>query len=603
MRGERYTMKCKRPFRLRDAIFLAGIPLVLLSIWIGLSVRNFYLGTTRYASTQGLKYYAQKVIKEDLPEVLSYNERTAVHPPEKSSDSLLIDVNLNELERLSDNLPRSGEERIDALVNNRPAKLSLRGSGTDHWLGKPKSFSLKFLKDNLFLGHRKWNLTATTIMQQYVAYELGYYLGLLGPSARPIHVFLNRRYYSPMHLIEAIDEQFLLNRNRMTGVLIKGENFYQTKRDIPESERSLFLNSYSWEYEGDEPLINEARDIMQKVAELVLQYSDNAQSELEGYFALNEMAYLLALQLLCNDFHMDSWHNQRFYYDPVDGKVHPIWWDTAVRPWTGDPLGGRITCAYKMHRLMMRLLQNPFFYKRVCEIVQTAFYGAEFEELVARIDEREQDFDEVMLLARDKNQLNANVANTVVRNAQLLRQRLNYVSLNYSALLQGMTIHLLIRNLSWGAAVFQGFKSDEKLAEPYIWADMNFNGKIDAADRRIALIGDPLGQGAWLYRLEEVELLYSGCRFSGYPRDVSAGIEPETLCYSYLMHGVEDVTSIQAESVVQSEDEAVMIENVPYDGIIPATSTIHPWSFKKETGRQIEFAGDVILTNTVIVEG
>ena len=597
----------KKKFSLCDAGFLAGVPLIFFLIWIGLSIWNFYVGSTRYYfSTYGLKYYARKILTDDLSEVLGFNENTKVQSPDKWQNNLLIDVDLNEFDRLSDNLPLSGEERIDVLMNNQPAKLSLRGSRQVHWLGNPKSLFLRFPKNQLFLGHRKWILSIKAIMSQHAAFLLADYMGIMTALSRPVHVFMNRRYYSPMHLLELIDEQFLLDRRRMPGVLIDGANYYMSKRDIPGVERSLFINPYSWEYDGNERLIVEARTIMQEVACLLLQGGEAVQSEIESCFALDEMAQVMALQLLCNNFHMDGWHNQRFYYDPLDGKMHPIWWDTGIAPWDCPINAGivRITSASVMNRLMIRLLRNQFFYQKVLNTVQSAFQGGGFEQVLQTIADREAAFDDVMKLSRDesKSQGSGSISEIVEQNAQLLRRILNYTCLTYASTSQNATNNLLIQTLSWGSVVFQGFSVNQQLVEPYIWADLNFNGVIDSGDRRVALIGESLEQGAWLYRLEDFDLLYSGCRFSGYPRDVSAGIEPETLCYSYLFRGTGDIMSIQAKSATPSADETVMIQKVPFDAIVPVTSTIHPWSFKKETGRQIEYSGDVVLTNTIVIE-
>lgn len=226
------------------------------------------------------------------------------------------------------------EEKKEAKIN---VKMRLKGDWTDHLLGDKWSFRVSTQTD------KSWNRLKTFSLQnpstrgyllEWVLHEFFKYEDILTTRYEFVNMKLNHKslglYVCEEHFLKQLPEfskkkegpiirfvesgfweaqlqQFSLGAD-LDGELVVGSP------DIkPFSEGKTFKT----------PVLAEQYKIAQK---LLYQYQYGLKSA-EEIFDIDLLAKYYVIMDITAGYHGIAWHNQRYYYNPVTGKLEPIGFD------------------------------------------------------------------------------------------------------------------------------------------------------------------------------------------------------------------------------------------------------------------------------------
>ena len=251
----------------------------------------------------------------------------------------------------------SDEDYVSANMHyndeqNLDIKIRLKGDWTDHLEGDKWSFRVHITEDDgALLGMRRFSLQGPET-RNYTS-EWGYHQNLflediLTPRYFFVNVLVNGEHKGIYAVEESFTEDLLESQERREGVIIRMDE------DLLWNNRARFFNGgpiwYAAREEGffwltDGALNNEitsfrgshvaSDDVLSEelisAAELLYSYN---RGEISADQVLDEELWgrYYAITDLWAAGHATTWHNQRFYYNPVSGLLEPIAYDGLALP-------------------------------------------------------------------------------------------------------------------------------------------------------------------------------------------------------------------------------------------------------------------------------
>ena len=235
---------------------------------------------------------------------------------------------------------------VDAQMSdsNRvfPVKLRLKGDWTDHLQGKKWSFRIALKKG------RSWNRLKTFSvhtpstryhLHEWLLHEFWKREGVLTTYYDFVRLGLNDKELGLYALEEHFEKQLLERQHRREGPILKlsEEGFwlginrqlanhgYQKQDDLMAiMERK---NAPTKVFNEKTIRKNPTLDAAWKTASILLEGFQQGTLGVEDVFDLDKLAKYYAIADLFNAHHALTWHNQRFYFNPVLGKLEPIGFD------------------------------------------------------------------------------------------------------------------------------------------------------------------------------------------------------------------------------------------------------------------------------------
>lgn len=593
-----------KPFEARQkggrAFLALTLPVwIVLFVWMGQSIRNAVVEWGRYAGTDSFGRITWRTVRDGgRAHAIRTRMMRNLRPDRDSPDQLCIDVPEDLFRRLTENLPASGEEWIDVAVNGRRGQLSLRGSQELHWLGDPKSLDLKMESDQLLYGIRRLPLSRKAVLNQYVAYWMAEQAGLLVPEARLFDVFMNDEYYAPLLMVERTDGQMLLRRGLMPGTIFEGESFLDTKVDYIGLPRWMLMDAYLWGLAESGSPEEDREHLAEAMADVLLAAPEQVHAAAARHFDVRELEKTFALHLLCNDFHVDGWHNLRFFRYPFDGRFRPIWWDEFVMGAGSDfPESG----TYKMHALWQALIRSPAFMEGVQEAM--ASFLPHEPAWLAKAREVEAAFGYQGGLVKDAFE---NPSGALEANFDRMRRWLERIDVRAEGYQIGTNAVLVVRQAGPAAVSLASLS-----AAPGGWRgtdcreDRNRNGIADGPDRNVpGTFASTKEEDRWI--AETSSPLRAGFRFRGIERETTAGMETEPMDYPYVLPGV-DVRKLRSAEFVRPDGRTVSVAIEPREGepSVGRAYSAHPWEeILGQEGKVYRFAAHEThrLTEDLLVE-
>jgi len=342
-----------RPFhrlyrcRLRTAVILS-LPVLCLVSWLLVDTFIQLARARTIASSRGAGLTPELVrfyLKDQINRI-----RIAALAPEMPLEAEIPVVHLaipaGSIDELDRGLLGPENERIEAMKVYKNAALRMDGGPTVpvevhyvgenhwHWLYPQKSWRVKTPKSSLILGSRKINLKNPRSCLTYneaISMDLAAELGLIAPRVFPIRMVLNSRYMGVYLWQDPIDESVIRRCRRMPGSVYAGD---EAPRNPLTGVSALFENARYWEKsvsrnaekEGDTRDIQLFLDVLNDAD--LLRFHDFAMQHINLY----AYARFLSLCNITGCVHHDFAHNQRFYFDPITGRVEPIAWDVDIWP-------------------------------------------------------------------------------------------------------------------------------------------------------------------------------------------------------------------------------------------------------------------------------
>jgi len=235
-------------------------------------------------------------------------------------------------------LQESFNEKVKGklIINGKTEKVEarLKGDWPDHWQHDKWSFRLKLGGGGAYKGMTAFNIQnpfTRGFMAEYVVHRFAEEVGLLVPQYDLSNVFVNGEFKG----VYAVEEHFrkeLIERNeRREGPILKwNESLFwdYVERDPYAGHPNFFTEISPIETFG------EGRLKKKKAQErLFLQARNQLTAYLEGKisfencFDLNQFAKWVALFDIIGVNHGITWHNVRFYFNPLNSKLEPIVYD------------------------------------------------------------------------------------------------------------------------------------------------------------------------------------------------------------------------------------------------------------------------------------
>lgn len=218
----------------------------------------------------------------------------------------------------------------------KKAKMRLKGDWLDHLWGDKWSYRVKMRKDNTFLRLRTFSLqtpSARNYLLEWLTHKLYHRFDVLTTRYGFVPLSFNSQprglYVYEEHFVKQLPEW----NNRREGPIVKfsEDSFWQVqKQNINHKKWPNFPYYYSSvirPFGQNRTLGSPAlRSQFESALKLMEQYKYSTKLASE-IFDIDKLARYYALLDLTHARHGMTWHNQRFYYNPVICKLEPIAFD------------------------------------------------------------------------------------------------------------------------------------------------------------------------------------------------------------------------------------------------------------------------------------
>lgn len=261
------------------------------------------------------------------------------------------DVRMNKLKKRRQHILNTGiyfaqdDDWVKAKIvepeDELGVKLRFKGDWMDHIKFEKWSFRIKVKEPNAwqrmtsFSIQRPENRFFLTewIYHQFLARE-----DVLCPRYDFVEVTLNGEEKGIYAFEEHFEKQLPEFRARREGPILKFSedgvwNARKRSLDIEregreiEKELNSFESSVVLPFQESKTLISPALAGQFKQAQSLMQQYKLGQTPVSDIFDLDKLAKYYAITDISQAFHSTIWHNQRFYFNPVIGKLEPIAYD------------------------------------------------------------------------------------------------------------------------------------------------------------------------------------------------------------------------------------------------------------------------------------
>lgn len=314
-----------------------------------------------------------------------------------------------------------------------PAKVRLKGDLLDHLRGEKWSLRVKLKGDETLLGMKLFSVQhpkTRDYLGDWLFQKATKREGLIALRHHFIPLQLNGENKGLYLLEEGFEKRLLEYNQHREGIILKfnEDAFWQERRGylnrpLAGSGHYLTLDfdSFQSEKTGADSLLN----AQLALAESLLEGFRRGYLKTSAVFAMEEMARFVALADLFGVAHALHSNQFRFYFNPLDQRLHPIPYDAGALTnletlscalsaeddihWTG---GGRVL-------FLQELFQDSLFYEKYLRQLSRMAKPAYLDQLIADVDD---EIDEKLQLLAEEFPL-ASFSWEVLKNNQLyLRQ-------------------------------------------------------------------------------------------------------------------------------------------------------------------------------------
>jgi len=215
-----------------------------------------------------------------------------------------------------------------------PVKLRLKGDWIDHLKGDKWSFRIKVTGKNTFLGLKSFSIQSPhtrSFLHEWFMHQVYLREAVLTTRYEFVPIIINGKPMGVYALEEHFDKQLVEAKNRREGPILKfnEEGLWETRIGDPDGYHSLpyFASAEVIPFKKNRTMKSLVLKQHFKTAQSLLLRYKSFDKNIEEIFDLDKMAKFYALTDLANTDHALIWHNLRFYYNPVSGKLEPIAYD------------------------------------------------------------------------------------------------------------------------------------------------------------------------------------------------------------------------------------------------------------------------------------
>ena len=282
--------------------------------------------------------------------------------------------------------------KISADGKTDSAQVRLKGDWVDHLQGDKWSLRIK-LDNECFWGMDEMSIQTPETRNnigEYLIHRFYSQLGGVSLRYKFVDVIINSEYSGVYAVEEAFDKRAVENSQKREGVIIKYNESYlwekwayyldPTDTSYNRSEIANFEPfglKKTWESETLSGYASYAIDSLNRFTA--------GKASAPDVFDLDMYAKYLAMLDIFQSSHGNTWHNMRFYYNPVTAKLEPITFDEYAM------YSAFVAASKKNDPIISKLFQDEAFVdlyiKYVKEILDE--YGAFIESEKTNLEQIE----------------------------------------------------------------------------------------------------------------------------------------------------------------------------------------------------------------------
>ena len=295
--------------------------------------------------------------------------------------------------------------KVTTTKGKKKAKVRLKGDWLDHIFNGKSSFRVQLNSEDSWKGMQTFSVQSPKtrgMLREWVYHEMLGYVGVLSPR----YDFINFHFNENEPLIYVYEEHFnknlVENQLRREGPIVKltEDRFWEGMSRSMQMSRGLasgrnkekaFWSSEIKPFKGKKtaknPTLKESFTIAQNLVE---QYKYGLKSTSE-VFDIELLAKYMAITDILQADHSLTWHNQRFYYNPVTALLEPIGFDgygsgspdNPSTPLYAEKVYTQQSLIEPLHRLFYDKMFVTAYLKYLQEYAQPSF----IKQFLATIEE------------------------------------------------------------------------------------------------------------------------------------------------------------------------------------------------------------------------
>ncbi len=242
-------------------------------------------------------------------------------------------------------LIKTDADRVKAKVTTakgiKTGKVRLKGDWLDHIFKGKSSFRIQLDAEDNWQGMQTFSLQTPQTRGMLNEWIYHQFLGLADVLS-PRYDFINFHYNGDRPMVYAYEEHFtknlVENQLRREGPILKftedrfWEGMSRSNRNSrqmagADNKESAFWDAQIKPFKEKKTINNPALHSSFEIAQNLLQQYKHGLKKTAEVFDIHLLAKYLAITDIMQATHALTWHNQRFYYNPVTNLLEPIGFD------------------------------------------------------------------------------------------------------------------------------------------------------------------------------------------------------------------------------------------------------------------------------------
>lgn len=237
-------------------------------------------------------------------------------------------------------LTTTSEDYVTASIKldkkKTKVKIRLKGDYVEHLKGGKWSFRVKVKGKNTLLGMKVFSLQhphMRLFLHEWVVLKALRHENLIALRYHFVKLSINGKYLGIFNLEEHFEKRLVENNQRREGPIFKldeqalfdliNQNIYSGAKH----DDNLFLAAEILPFQKKKTAENDTQKALFDKAAVLLDAFRDGRAKASEVFNIEQFAKYYAVSDVFMGKHGNRWHNQRFYFNPVDSRIEPIGFD------------------------------------------------------------------------------------------------------------------------------------------------------------------------------------------------------------------------------------------------------------------------------------
>jgi hypothetical protein len=258
----------------------------------------------------------------------------------------------------------------------------LKGDLVDHLQGQKWSFRIKLKKEFAWKNMRTFSIqnpSTRNFLHEWIAHKIFEQEDVLTTRYGFIPIKINNESLGIYAWEEHFEKQLVESQNRREGPIVRFDEslFWQRVLETKQTKREWDIDYFGAAkiipFKANRTAADSLLNLqLVEAQKLLLQYK-NCSTPVSQIFDINKLAKYYALIDITQAYHGFTWHNQRFYYNPVTCLLEPIAFDGYIEGGiykrideqiTGLLLPSKIASFNKEELMLFQVFKDELFRKK-----------------------------------------------------------------------------------------------------------------------------------------------------------------------------------------------------------------------------------------------